>query len=60
MIDNIVITIGIISWSGWIAACLVHRSNVLICRKHYKKVDDTIWAYVVMLLIWPHYLLKRK
>ncbi len=58
--DNIIIIIGIISLAGWITACLVHRSNVLLCRNHGKEVSDTIWAYVVMLFMWPHYLLIRK
>ncbi len=58
--DSIIIIIGIVAWSGWITACLIHRRNVLFCRKHGKEVPDTIWAYVVMFAIWPHYLLKRK
>ncbi len=58
--DSILITIGIIALSGWIAACLIHRSNMLLCRKHYKEVPDTIWAYVVMLVIWPYFLLLNK
>ncbi len=60
MIHNVIVIIGIISWSGWIAACLIHRSNVLFCRKHGKEVTDTIWAYVIMLGMWPHYLLNHK